>query len=371
MLKSKLLKSVFIVLKTMIITGVSICSIANVACSISTEGIKLLQGDYESPVLKRFSVENSKTLGFVFSEKVSFSNCSISTVEDENSNPLTRIKDVSIQSIEEVNSEDNESNFKVVIDSDMVVGRNYIFYGVITDEKGNSLTLEVPFKGFNSRIAEIVMTEIQSASVGSQTKNEKELGIYRNEYVEFLCMKSGNLSGLELISGYDGEEKKYVFPSVEVKRNDIIVVHLRNRGCGCINEIGSNLNEAYSSYTNPKVRDLWSSEEGTVLGNKTDVIVLRNQFDGSIKDAVFYRDSNVESWSKDMERLAMLASEYGMYESYEPDFASITDGLTDTKTISRKDNGIISTYILNGLNCGRPKTDSETWIVTTATPGEL
>ena len=36
--------------------------------------------------------------------------------------------------------------------------------------------------------------------------------IYRGEFVEFLTLKGGNLGGLELVSGSDGESKKYCFP---------------------------------------------------------------------------------------------------------------------------------------------------------------
>lgn len=370
MIKDKILKSVFIVLQTMIITGFTICSIANVSCRISAEGIKLLEGDYESPVLEKFVVEDSQTLDLLFSKKVGLTSCSVSLVDEAVENKSENSENELNYSIEECKAE-NGVMLKVKFKSKMILGKDYIFYGIVTDENGNSLTLEVPFKGYNSRVPFIVMTEIQSASVGSQTKSEKEAGIYRNEYVEFLCLDKGNLSGLELISGYDGESKKYVFPSVEVNVGEVFVVHLRNRGNGCINETGSNLNQAYASYSKPGIRDLWSSEEDTVLGNKTDVIVLRNQADGSIIDAVFYRDSSVENWSRDMEKYAKMAAEYGIYESYEPDFACITDGLTDTKTIYRKDAAQYKiSYGLKRITI-KEMNNSENWGVATPTPGEL
>jgi hypothetical protein len=253
------------------------------------------------------------------------------------------------------------------------IGKKYELYGVVKDDYGNSLTFCIPFTGFNARQAKIIMTEIQSESVSSQRTSEKVAGIYRNEFIEFLSLSDGNLAGLELCSSYDGEEKKYSFPAVEVKAGEVFIVHLRNRGNGCISELTDNLSEATSSYTSPEVRDLWSEQTGTVLGNKTDIIIVRDSASEKILDAIMYRADTVEEWSKTYTTLAQLMNECSIYPSGDIENAFITTGLTATKTLSRQTAQFLQQQVLSGEEVEYPVPAGENdWAVSAeATPGML
>lgn len=354
-------------IQTFVFTGISVCSITNISCKISAEGIKLLNGDYQSPVLEYYNVVDEKTINLKFSKEVSLCGCSVSSQMNENKEDEQIPENDLIEA--EISYDDSKTLISLNLAKELIVGKTYELFGMVNDDYGNSLTFSVQIPGYNSRIPKIIMTEIQSASVGQTTK-EKAAGIYRNEFIEFLALSDGNLSGLEIVSGYDGESKKYIFPPVEVKKGEIFVVHLRKRGQGCISEEGDNLNLAFASYTNPDVRDLWGSEESTLLGNKVDVVVVKNQFTGKVVDAVMYRESSVESWSKDMEKYAILAVDSTIYDSSNPDQAAITDGLTDTKTFSRQNCNLLIEKIEKSEEIEYPVKGS-LWEVTSASAGSI
>lgn len=337
-----------ILLEALVIAGVVLFSLGPVSCKVTAEGIKMLDGDYVPPVLQGVSVIDSNTVEMIFSEEVDLNACVVSPfiegISDSQKSSQTEELSEALAAVSgafgciAVNVEYAAENSVVLIrlEEEMETGKKYELYGNVKDKIGNTLTFSVPFVGFNARIPKIIMTEIQSETISGQKSVEKQNGTYRTEFVEFLALSDGNLAGLELCSGYDGEARKFLFPVVEVKRGEVFLVHLRNKGNGCVNEIDENLGLAYGIYTKPDVRDLWSEETETALGNKTDVLILRNRADGKIMDAFFYAAEETEKWQKSMGMYAEEAVAYGIYPSSDIEEAFITQGLTATKTIVRK-----------------------------------
>ncbi|MCQ2575105.1 MAG: hypothetical protein MJ162_00075 [Treponema sp.] len=373
--------------EVLFIVGITLFALCPFSCRVSAEGIKVIGGDYVPPVLESFTVINENTLRLVFSEKVSINGSIISLVADpflassekhsvteELSPSLAVAAGLSspkiIESLVEYSGDGKIVTFRLLDGTE--IGEMYELYGVVSDCIGNTLTFAVPFYGFNSRVPRIIMTEIQSVSVSSQNSKEKLSDTYRNEFVEFLALSDGNLCGLELLSGYDGEEKKFVFPRVEVKAGEVFVVHMRNRGNGCISELGDELNLAYSSYTSDTVRDLWSDISSTTIGNKTDVLIIRNQADNSVIDAVMYHDDGVNGWSKNMPEYALMAVDAGIYENDLIESGSLVSDKSDTKTISRINAKELQEKVLKGINVEFPvKVNSESWIVSSENAGTL
>ena len=381
----KLLKEIGIILgQTAFLTLITLFAVSPVGCKVTTEGIKILEGDYSPPLLQKFTVIDEAMLEMIFSENVSLSGCVVSPVLDGISDSDEHSTDETLSAalaaaaglqgsipVSAINTEKNV--VRLELEESTEIGKKYELYGVVKDDYGNSLTFCIPFTGFNARQAKIVMTEIQSESVSSQRTSEKAAGTYRNEFIEFLSLSDGNLAGLELISSYDGEEKKYCFPAIEVKAGEIFVVHLRNRGNGCISELTENLSEATSSYTSPEIRDLWSEQTATVLGNKTDIIIVRDSASEKIVDAVMYRAENVEEWSKAYTTFAQLMNECSIYPSGEIENAFVTTGLTSTKTLARQNALSLQQQVLSGEEIEYPvPASADDWVVSSeATPGTL
>ncbi|MBR5400588.1 MAG: hypothetical protein IK102_02145 [Treponema sp.] len=359
MINSKLRQLLVVAGESVLLAGITIASVIPVSCKITEQGIKILSGDYTAPVLNSFTVKDEYSIQLEFSEKVGVDGCVVARAEEElfDSEEHSSTLDLS-PALENasgvygsvpcsVSVDESGCIVTVRCDNQMEIGQTYEFYSKISDSAGNTLTLVIPFSGFNARVPQLLLTEIQSESC-DQNKTESNAGIYRNEFVEILVLKGGNLAGLELCSGYDGDTKKYVFPAIDVQAGEVFVVHMRKRGEGCISEVTDNLDQAFASYTGSQVRDLWTDVETTTLGNKTDVIILRNRADGKLLDAVMYRASNIEAWTKTMIEYSQLVDESKIYDSGDTDNAFVTDGLTKTKTFGRMGAAELQQKVLNG-----------------------
>ncbi len=385
-MKNTKLKEMFVVVgEAFLIAGITIAAVMPVSCKITEQGIKIVSGDYVPPVLNNFVVKDESTVRLTFSEKVEITGYVVAIATDDlfGSEEHSSTIDLS-PALERVSGvygtvpcsvvyDDEETEILFVLEQQMEIGQLYQLYAQVRDSVGNTLTLAVPFTGFNSRVPELMITEIQTESV-SQNKAEKTSGTYRNEFIELLVLKSGNLAGLELCSGYDGEAKKYVFPAIEVTDGEVFVVHMRNRGNGCISEEGDDLTLATASYTSPEIRDLWTDIETTTLGNKTDIIIVRNRSDNRLLDAVMFRASSVEAWTKTMLDYSQLLDEAQIYDSGNIENAFIADSLTTTKTLHRTDASTWQTSLLEApsLPLDFPIPSSpDLWIISDPSPGLL
>ena len=384
MINSKLKQLLLVAGEAVVIAGITILAVAPVSCKITEQGVKILGGDYLPPVLNDFVLLDEKTLQLEFSEKVEVTGYVAAKVTDElfDSEEHSQTFDLS-PAIERasgiygsvacnVTKDESGCLVKVSFEEEMEIGQAYEFYAEVRDFTGNSLTLALPFAGFNSRVPELMITEVQTETA-SQRSGEKKDGTYRNEYVELLVLKEGNLAGLELCSAYDGEAKKYSFPPIDVKKGEIFVVHMRNHGNGCISESDEDLSLAWAPYTNPEIRDLWTDIETTTLGNKTDIIIIRNRADKRLLDAFMFRAGNIEEWTKTMLEYSCLIDESGIYESGDIENAFVTDGLTGVKTLSRKDAGQIRQRLLDGEALEFPfPSSADLWeILAEGDPGRL
>ena len=385
MKNTKLKEMLVVVGEAFLIAGITIAAVMPVSCKITEQGIKVVSGDYVPPVLNNFVVKNESTVSLTFSEKVEITGYVVAIATDDlfGSEEHSSTIDLS-PALERVSGvygtvpcnvvyDEEEPEIQFVLEQQMEIGQLYQLYAQVRDSVGNTLTLAVPFTGFNSRVPELMITEIQTESV-SQNKAEKTSGTYRNEFVELLVLKSGNLAGLELCSGYDGEAKKYVFPAIEVTAGEVFVVHMRNRGNGCISEEGDDLTLATASYTSPEIRDLWTDIETTTLGNKTDIIIVRNRSDNRLLDAVMFRASSVEAWTKTMLDYSQLLDEAQIYDSGNIENAFIADSLTTTKTLHRTDASTWQTSLLEdpSLPLEFPISSSpDLWTISDPSPGTL
>ena len=385
MKNTKLKEMLVVVGEAFLIAGITIAAVMPVSCKITEQGIKVVSGDYVPPVLNNFVVKDESTVSLTFSEKVEITGYVVAIATDDlfGSEEHSSTIDLS-PALERVSGvygtvpcnvvyDEEEPEIQFVLEQQMEIGQLYQLYAQVRDSVGNTLTLAVPFTGFNSRVPELMITEIQTESV-SQNKAEKNTGTYRNEFVELLVLKSGNLAGLELCSGYDGESKKYVFPAIEVTAGEIFVVHMRNRGNGCISEEGDDLKLATASYTSPEIRDLWTDIETTTLGNKTDIIIVRNRSDNRLLDAVMFRASSVEAWTKTMLDYSQLLDEAQIYDSGNIENAFIADPLTTTKTLHRTDATTWQTSLLEApevqLDFPIPSSP-DLWTISDPSPGLL
>lgn len=382
--------------QTVILCCVTLFCAAPVSCRITEEGIQLIGGDYEPPVIQSFDVLDERNVKLVFSEGVTLVNSVVSeqvkNVSDSMEHSETEVPSPAIEAaagnfagsgelsgggevsggggrIEtDVQTSEDRQTLNFTFHEACAVGRDYELFGTVADKTGNTLTFCVPFTGYNSNTPELVMTEVQiKYAKGKQDGKE----VYRGEFVEFLVLKGGNLGGLELEGGMDGESKKYCFPAVEVTAGQIFVVHLRTVGEGCVDE-RENLDEATAAHSVPGGLDLWSENTVARYNDSADVIILRNGTSGAVLDAFMYADDKTLEWKKGPQVLAEQAAAAGVYETGELSEAALNKSTTPLKSFTRLDAGELREAVLAGEAYTYPvKNFAANWTVTTVSPGTL
>lgn len=315
-----------------------------VSCKVTEEGVKLFQGDLETPVITSFSVESSDSIKICFSESVEMKNVVIEKIEDdvqaggeiENEVETANERESANGKIAAIaNFSDDQKTATVVSAEEFSVGKKYALYGEIEDASGNTLTFKIPFLGFNSRVPKIYIMAVHPKYSSSKRAGQT---VYKNEFVELYAATGGNISGLQIFSAVDGEAKSFTLPSMEVKAGTFITVHMRSRGDGCVSETSENLRLCKQEYASDTSLDLWAENTESCLGDTADVIMLLNKADGKIIDAVAYAPSGNEIWATDILRdAAEKAMSAGVWNGSSPKNAVSSDDLTASKMIVRAD----------------------------------
>lgn len=320
---------------SIILSGVISCFIIPVSCKLTPEGIKIITSDYNTPAIESVSVTGEKNLRIVFSksiklkkysvnEEISISECNVETCPDKGGVCFVEL----------------------TFDSVLEPGFKYSLFGIVSDEIGNTLTFSVPFTGINSNIPDMRIVEVHPTN-GKYSVSGNPVLI--TEYVVFDVLSDGNLAGLEFYSAYDGEEKKFVFPPVKVKQGEKIVLHLRTNEEGTISETGDDLSLSTAGFSKNNVRDLWQEENSARLGDKIDILYLKNSYDERIIDGLCYAASSNTDWPKEsFTEACKLLIENNVWQSDLVEDAILSDGLSTTKSLVRvsdfncKDSWIIS-----------------------------
>jgi len=353
------------------------------SCTLNEEGIQIIGGDYSSPILEEFTVIDSKSLLLEFSEPVKVSGLVltpwISGTSDSSRVSYDQMLAPSLAAASgeygkietTVEASEDGCSFKVIMSQESEVGQKYEVYGFVEDQIGNSLTFCLPFVGYNSYIPRLIMTEIQikygKGSSDGQT-------IYRGEYVEFLALESGNLAGLVLQGASDGSEKDYAFPPVEVQKGELILLHLRTVGDGCVNESGEDLNLATAPHSADAIRDLWSDNTKARFNDSSDVIILRDTVNDEIMDAIMYASADASEWKTAVGEYAFEVGESGIYDSSDISLAASSKGCTTLKALTRVDSLDILALINqeDEIEYDFPfHVDAESWAVAPVSPGRL
>lgn len=315
-LKSSLGEILFAIVQALFLSLIVLSAVFDVSCRVTTEGIQILSGDYESPKLLSVFSESDSVVSAVFSEEVSVVGMSMSefTVtegEDYDGLAASLYAASGFENSLPLSVEMRDDGKKIVcnLGEPTQIGKKYILYGEIEDKNGNTLTFTSPITGFNDDMATIVLSEIQDGQYASSK-------IKRYEFIELYVLEPGNLSGLVLSSAYDGQEYDYTLPAIEVSAKDIITVHLRNNGeDGCISEYDDDLTVSTADGSSDDARDLWADCIKARLGASQDVITIKNGNTGEVQDAFLYAKPEKTEWASSCQIAAKSAYESGIWSA--------------------------------------------------------
>lgn len=331
-LLSKILKILLIVFVVMLI-------VYPMSCRMTEEGITLVSMESTGPVIREFTVRDEKNLSLKFTDEVKVKECLIFERELNFSHYVSTVTDVT------------DGVYELIFSCDeLASGEDYELYGVVEDKTGSSLTFCIPFTGFNNRIPEVRLTEIH----GGYSKTAS--GVFKCEFAELYCRTAGNLSGLKLLSAYDGTDKEVYLPAVEVKEGEVVIIHLRKKGEGCESELGNDLALSKARYSCDTARDIWIENENAMLGDDRDVILLINCQTDKIMDGLMYCSSKYSEWKNEfMEKMSLrLCDETSWCGNTVQDAVNVS-GMTATKSILRKSFEInADAWILSGTSGETP-----------------
>ncbi|HAZ95731.1 hypothetical protein [uncultured Treponema sp.] len=349
----KLTQTVFVSTGLLFAVTFSVCPMS---CRSSVESLELLSGDFSVPKITKFCTTSSNSARIDFSREVELKNTELFLTNE-------------ISSLGNAECKYEENSVLLEFQNETVIGIDYKVEGMAFDSSGNSLTFSVPFKGFNSNPAKVIITELRNAYASKPAKGKGR----RSEFVELYVLKGGNLSGLEIVSAANGDKTKFVLPAVEVKEGDYVTMHMRMiiaeglDGEGMYNELGEDLKISTHEDSCDTARDLWSGCTKKPFA-ASDIVVLRNSNTFEILDAVVFAKSDCTEWKKGISDFASIVSESGIWQGGAClENAVCCDNISPTKSLSRQNlKEAIASYkngqpIVNGKGC---------WIVAkTATPG--
>ncbi len=318
----KIPNSVWILIKTLLVSGIVLAVCGPLSCKATEEGIILVDDSYSCPKIEDFFVTGENSARIVFDQKIDFKGFSL--------NPAVSVENVKVECSE---AEKSLCLVDVIFSENLRIGEKYNFYGEVYDNIGNSLTFSLPLLGFNGRTPDVEITEIHPKySSGTNSAGK----YFKCEYVELRVLSDGNLSGMELYSASDGAAKNFVFPAVEVSRGEIVIVHLRKKEDSAVNELGGDLALSKTKYSSDNARDLWAENESARLGDEMDVVLLRKSVGGDIADSVCYAPEDAAEWkTEEMKNAARMAFEAGKWDNPEIAGAVKIAKMTASKSIER------------------------------------
>ncbi len=326
------------------------------SCRMSEEGVELVTVETQPPEILSFYAEDNSNLVLICSQKIEIEKVQ---VEAEDGSYFEE------NTAHQYSQDSSQVNF--TLKEPAKRGINYTLSGSLKDDGGNQLTFKLPFSGINESPARLLLSEVRTTHSSSGGEIKKA------EYVEFYVLKGGNTLGLEVVSGSDGEDKKYVFPDMEVCTGEYIVVHYRTVKDGlCISETGSDLTLSTATDSSAS-RDLWIENTESAIGDN-DVIILRDSGRNTIIDAVLFCASGKEKWYyKEQTNLAAAAFAGGVWEDgSDVTYATCSDNITLLRTLNRLNiDKIIEANPADSITEDTViKACKDDWaVVTSATPG--
>lgn len=303
-----------------------------VACLPELDPGSYITGDASPPVLLSWDAINQDEFLLVFDEAVR------ARTEDfilEQGGQRLPVKDVS--------HGENDARLIVKLNENCRAGEKIMVNGLVRDETGNGTSFSLPFWGFNPNPARLIINEV--ISQGSASKPD---------LVEFRVVDGGNLAALTFYVGTAANyEHRYIFPELEVEKDDYIVLHMKPLGLEAeLDELESK-DQSGGTDANPDAWDFWYREPGGGIPGFNGALCISGSPMGEIQDAFLYSERN--SFSDEryrgfgtagfLDRAEYIAGHSAWkFEDDEirPEDCFYSKGTTATRSMCRHSSGIDS-----------------------------
>ncbi len=281
------------------------------------------------PSFECLSAVSPRELSVSFSEPVSIRSCRFSP-------------DLALQTII-----DGAAEVQIILDVETSAGARYGMDLEAEDADGNTLALYCTFRGHNNRVPSLILNEVRL-----------DYSKPKVEFLELSMLEAGNLGGVEVYTASAGEDPLFIFPPVELRAGELVVLHLRSIEDGLVNETeGIDISSGVDA--SASARDFWIDGSSKRI-RKTDVIVVRERRDGPCLDCLPVTEDLSNPWPN--EEMTTVINTLIAEGSWSGGPVS-SQGSTTTRTLCR--------YAETGISGSVIRSASQWRIVPTggATPG--
>ena len=216
------------------------------------------------------------------------------------------------------------SVFKIKPGANFEIGEDFKICGKVKAQN-QFLDFELPFKGANTRPAELSFSSLKLGSTSKQG------------FIKLRVKKGGNLFGINLVNTGNSKEPDYVFPAFEVEAGNIIVFYWYLPLDGSVPEDGILVSADACNALEPgeKAFCFWARLQ-KVQPKRTNAVLIRTSQNEGLQDAVLFRNPKDEEWGRpEIERAALEAAEAGLWQPDGDILNAVQANITPTKMIKR------------------------------------
>ena len=223
------------------------------------------------------------------------------------------------------------SAFALTPSAPIGIGESFVLRGSVSDTAHSVLDFALPFEGGNTHPAKLRITELRPL-YSSKPKSE---------FIEFVVMESGNLSGLTITNVGDKQNPHYCFPAAEVTKGEVVVYHWRSVEEGIRDELSRKIISG-GTQSCPAARDFWGPYTSIPKRN-TNVILIKTRPNGDIQDAILYctekefaKRGNSPQWNDEgLTQAAKAAVDSGAWHGEAALKGAVITALTPSKSLVR------------------------------------
>ena len=241
------------------VTAILALTWAGASCSGMPDLPKMVEGDWQPPVLHSVRAAGVTRVEMGFDEPVELRELAVDPP------------------VELAGARGEGAALMLDFAEPLAAGAEYWMDATVEDHSGNISSLLVSVYGHNPALPPVLINEVICEGSGS-----------RPDWVELRTLEAGNLGGMTLYEGSPGIwDSRFVFPAMEVPAGALLVVHFNASGDSAEqNELrdGTASGGASSSDTG---WDMWVSG-GDGIPNSTGALTLTRNPGGEVMDALLY-----------------------------------------------------------------------------------
>ncbi len=255
--------------------------------------------DLLPPELQSAETQDERSIRFIFDEPVNISSSEI----------------IIQPHLELESTETDDKTLTVRFGTDQSIGEAYTARIAVVDDSGNSLSFLYSFSGWNPRVPDLLVNELNPRGSGNNP-----------DCIELYTVKGGNLGGLCLRIGTRNRySEEIIFPAIEIHDGEYIIVHVKAEGLAEEIDELEDLNESGGLLSTDTARDFWMPGAPGLPGNN-GAVTLYARSGGPVIDAVIWSDRSDDA---DDEKLGWTSEGY----LFACDMASDDAWVTELSTI--------------------------------------